>query len=57
MGLNDHFVGLINITPYCFQEQEDMIRRHHEELRLLHQKLNSHTDSSLNHFKQTAMVR
>lgn len=51
------FVGLINVTPCCFQEQEDMIRRHHEELRLLHQKLNSHTDTSLNHFKQTAMVR
>lgn len=34
-----------------------MIRRHHEELRSLHEKLNLHTDTSLDHFRQTALVR
>lgn len=42
---------------YYLQEQEDMIRRHHEELRSLHEKLNLHTDTSLDHFRQTALVR
>ncbi|XP_070829211.1 centrosomal protein of 290 kDa isoform X6 [Chaetodon trifascialis] len=37
------------------QDQEDMIKRHQEELRLLHQKLDFHTDTSLDRFKQTAM--
>ncbi|XP_068560642.1 centrosomal protein of 290 kDa isoform X2 [Cebidichthys violaceus] len=37
------------------QDQEEMIKRHQEELRTLHQKLDLHTDTSLDHFKQTAM--
>ncbi|XP_039988956.1 centrosomal protein of 290 kDa isoform X2 [Xiphias gladius] len=37
------------------QDQEEMIKRHQEELRLLHQKLDFHTDTSLDRFKQTAM--
>ncbi|XP_041794545.1 centrosomal protein of 290 kDa isoform X2 [Chelmon rostratus] len=37
------------------QDQEDMIKRHQEELRTLHQKLDLHTDTSLDRFKQTAM--
>nr|XP_046251134.1 centrosomal protein of 290 kDa isoform X2 [Scatophagus argus] len=37
------------------QDQEDMIKRHQEELRMLHQKLDLYTDTSLDHFKQTAM--
>ncbi|XP_033491058.2 centrosomal protein of 290 kDa isoform X2 [Epinephelus lanceolatus] len=37
------------------QDQEEMIKRHQEELRALHQKLDSHTDMSLDRFKQTAM--
>ncbi|XP_036961834.1 centrosomal protein of 290 kDa isoform X2 [Acanthopagrus latus] len=37
------------------QDQEDMIKRHQEELRMLHQKLDLHSDTSLDHFKQTAM--
>ncbi|KAM7003571.1 centrosomal protein of 290 kDa [Tautogolabrus adspersus] len=37
------------------QDQEEMIKRHQEELRSLHQKLDFHTDSSLDTFKQTAM--
>ncbi|XP_023263281.1 centrosomal protein of 290 kDa-like [Seriola lalandi dorsalis] len=32
-----------------------MIKRHQEELRMLHQKLDLHTDTSLDRFKQTAM--
>uniref|UniRef100_A0A8C9ZS64 Centrosomal protein 290 n=1 Tax=Sander lucioperca TaxID=283035 RepID=A0A8C9ZS64_SANLU len=39
------------------QDQEEMIKRHQEELRMLHQKLDLHTDTSLDHFRQTAMVR
>ncbi|XP_023262793.1 centrosomal protein of 290 kDa [Seriola lalandi dorsalis] len=37
------------------QDQEEMIKRHQEELRMLHQKLDLHTDTSLDRFKQTAM--
>ncbi|XP_076589771.1 centrosomal protein of 290 kDa isoform X8 [Chaetodon auriga] len=37
------------------QDQEDMIKRHQEELRVLHQKLDLHTDTSLDRFRQTAM--
>lgn len=33
-----------------------MIKRHQEELGVLHQKLDSFTDTSLDRFKQTAMV-
>ena len=33
-----------------------MIKRHQEELRALHQKLDLQTDTSLDRFKQTAMV-
>lgn len=34
-----------------------MIKRHQEELRMLHQKLDLHSDTSLDRFKQTAVVR
>ncbi|XP_028285706.1 centrosomal protein of 290 kDa [Parambassis ranga] len=37
------------------QVQEEMIERHQEELKVMHQKLDLHTDTSLDHFKQTAM--
>ncbi|XP_015227720.1 PREDICTED: centrosomal protein of 290 kDa isoform X2 [Cyprinodon variegatus] len=37
------------------QDQEEMIKRHQEELRLLHKKLDLNTDNSLDQFKQTAM--
>ncbi|CAK6954564.1 centrosomal protein of 290 kDa [Scomber scombrus] len=37
------------------QDQEEMIKRHQEELRMLHQKLDLHTDTSLDRFRQTAM--
>lgn len=33
-----------------------MANKHEEDLRVLHQKLNLHTDNSLNKFKQTALV-
>ncbi|XP_028304273.1 centrosomal protein of 290 kDa isoform X2 [Gouania willdenowi] len=36
------------------QEQEAMIKRQQVELKLLHQKLDSHTDTSLDRFKQMA---
>lgn len=37
------------------QDQDDMIKRHQEELRMLHQKLDLQTDTSLGHVKLTAM--
>ncbi|XP_036068091.1 centrosomal protein of 290 kDa isoform X4 [Oryzias melastigma] len=37
------------------QDQDQMIKRHQEELRTLHQKLDLNTDASLDRFKQTAM--
>lgn len=33
-----------------------MAKKHEEDLRLLHQKLDLYTDSSLNKFKETALV-
>uniref|UniRef100_A0A3Q3JUC7 Centrosomal protein of 290kDa coiled-coil region domain-containing protein n=1 Tax=Monopterus albus TaxID=43700 RepID=A0A3Q3JUC7_MONAL len=37
------------------QDQEEMIKRHQQELRMLYQKLDLHTDASLDHFRQAAM--
>ncbi|XP_053283715.1 centrosomal protein of 290 kDa isoform X2 [Pleuronectes platessa] len=37
------------------EDQVEMIKRHQEELRILHQKLDLHSDTSLDRFKQTAM--
>ncbi|MBN3288056.1 CE290 protein, partial [Polyodon spathula] len=37
------------------QDQEEVAKKHDEELRLLHQKLELHSDTSLNKFKQTAL--
>ncbi|NXX75542.1 CE290 protein, partial [Urocolius indicus] len=37
------------------EEQEEIAKKHEEDLRVLHQKLNLHTDNSLNKFKETAL--
>uniref|UniRef100_A0A663MM90 Centrosomal protein 290 n=1 Tax=Athene cunicularia TaxID=194338 RepID=A0A663MM90_ATHCN len=37
------------------EEQEEMAKKHEEDLRVLYQKLNLYTDNSLNKFKQTAL--
>ncbi|XP_075352669.1 centrosomal protein of 290 kDa isoform X3 [Mycteria americana] len=37
------------------EDQEEIAKKHEEDLRVLHQKLNLHTDNSLNKFKQTAL--
>uniref|UniRef100_A0A672U0D9 Centrosomal protein 290 n=1 Tax=Strigops habroptila TaxID=2489341 RepID=A0A672U0D9_STRHB len=37
------------------EEQEEIAKKHEEDLRVLHQKLNLHADNSLNKFKQTAL--
>ncbi|XP_072291649.1 centrosomal protein of 290 kDa [Eucyclogobius newberryi] len=37
------------------QEQEELMRRHREELRALHHKLDSQTESSLDQFKHNAL--
>ncbi|XP_010022741.1 PREDICTED: centrosomal protein of 290 kDa, partial [Nestor notabilis] len=37
------------------EEQEEIVKKHEEDLRVLHQKLNLHADNSLNKFKQTAL--
>ncbi|NXL60734.1 CE290 protein, partial [Chordeiles acutipennis] len=37
------------------EEQEEIAKKHEEDLRVLYQKLNLHTDNSLNKFKQTSL--
>ncbi|KAM6438081.1 centrosomal protein of 290 kDa [Liasis olivaceus] len=37
------------------EEQEEIAKKHEEDLRVLHQKLDVHVDSSFNKFKQTAL--
>ncbi|NWW49799.1 CE290 protein, partial [Pedionomus torquatus] len=37
------------------EEQEEIAKKHEADLKVLHQKLNLHTDNSLNKFKQTAL--
>ncbi|XP_040450573.1 centrosomal protein of 290 kDa isoform X8 [Falco naumanni] len=37
------------------EEQEETAKKHEEDLRVLHQKLNVHTENSLNKFRQTAL--
>ncbi|XP_058045528.1 centrosomal protein of 290 kDa isoform X2 [Ahaetulla prasina] len=37
------------------EEQEEIAKKHEEDLRILHQKLDVHVDSSFNKFKQTAL--
>ncbi|XP_061225334.1 centrosomal protein of 290 kDa [Neopsephotus bourkii] len=37
------------------EEQEEIAKKHEEDLKVLHQKLNLHADNSLNKFKQTAL--
>ncbi|XP_067415947.1 centrosomal protein of 290 kDa [Emydura macquarii macquarii] len=37
------------------EEQEEIAKKHEEDLRVLHQKLDLHADNSLNKFKQTAL--
>ncbi|XP_071621854.1 centrosomal protein of 290 kDa isoform X2 [Heliangelus exortis] len=37
------------------EEQEEIAKKHEEDLRVLHQKLSLHTDKSLNKFKETAL--
>ncbi|NXJ59339.1 CE290 protein, partial [Rostratula benghalensis] len=37
------------------EEQEEIAKKHEADLKVLHQKLNLHTDNSLDKFKQTAL--
>ncbi|KFO64757.1 Centrosomal protein of 290 kDa, partial [Corvus brachyrhynchos] len=37
------------------EEQEEIAKKHEEDIRVLHQKLDLHTDNSLNKFKKTAL--
>lgn len=46
-----------NIRFLFLQEREDMMKAHQLELKKLHHRLDSHADSSLDHFRQAAMVR
>uniref|UniRef100_A0A8C0UQZ0 Centrosomal protein 290 n=1 Tax=Cyanistes caeruleus TaxID=156563 RepID=A0A8C0UQZ0_CYACU len=38
------------------EEQEEIAKKHEEDIRVLHQKLDLYTDNSLNKFKETALV-
>ncbi|KAI1888582.1 hypothetical protein AGOR_G00186650 [Albula goreensis] len=44
-----------NLLARARQEQEDITKKQEEEMRILHHKLDLHTDTSLDKFKQTAM--
>ncbi|KAK7121543.1 hypothetical protein R3I93_022587 [Phoxinus phoxinus] len=44
-----------NMLAKARQEQEEIGKRHEEEVRALHQKLDVHMDTSLDRFKQTAL--
>ncbi|KAJ8381846.1 hypothetical protein SKAU_G00026240 [Synaphobranchus kaupii] len=44
-----------NLLARARQEQEDITKKQEEEMRILHQKLDLHTDTSLDKFKQTAL--
>ncbi|XP_036373669.1 centrosomal protein of 290 kDa [Megalops cyprinoides] len=44
-----------NLLARARQDQEDITKKHEEEMRTLHQKLDLHTDISLDKFKQTAL--
>uniref|UniRef100_A0A4W4EUZ0 Centrosomal protein of 290kDa coiled-coil region domain-containing protein n=1 Tax=Electrophorus electricus TaxID=8005 RepID=A0A4W4EUZ0_ELEEL len=44
-----------NLLAKARQEQEQTAKRHEEELKSLHQKLDLHTDMSLKSFRQTAL--
>ncbi|NWT97533.1 CE290 protein, partial [Urocynchramus pylzowi] len=37
------------------EEQEEIAKKHEEDIRILHQKLDLYTDDSLNNFKETAL--
>ncbi|XP_049339916.1 centrosomal protein of 290 kDa isoform X6 [Astyanax mexicanus] len=43
-----------NLLVKARQEQEETSKKHDEEVKNLHQKLDLHTDKSLDHFRQTA---
>uniref|UniRef100_A0A667XSQ7 Centrosomal protein 290 n=1 Tax=Myripristis murdjan TaxID=586833 RepID=A0A667XSQ7_9TELE len=44
-----------NLLARARQEQEEITKRHEDEVRTLHQKLDLYTDTSLDRFKQAAM--
>ncbi|KAL7885493.1 hypothetical protein AOLI_G00057880 [Acnodon oligacanthus] len=44
-----------NLLSKARQEQEETAKKHEEEVRTLLQKLDLHTDTSLDHFKKTAL--
>ncbi|XP_030637377.1 centrosomal protein of 290 kDa [Chanos chanos] len=44
-----------NLLARARQEQEEISKRHEEVVRTLHQKLELHTETSLDRFKQTAL--
>ncbi|XP_051548638.1 centrosomal protein of 290 kDa isoform X2 [Myxocyprinus asiaticus] len=44
-----------NLLAKARQEQEEMAKRHEEDVRALHQKLDIYMDTSLDRFKQTAL--
>ncbi|XP_064199085.1 centrosomal protein of 290 kDa isoform X1 [Anguilla rostrata] len=44
-----------NLLARARQEQEDLTKKQEEDMRVLHKKLDLHTDTSLDKFKQTAL--
>ncbi|XP_072720862.1 centrosomal protein of 290 kDa isoform X6 [Ciconia boyciana] len=56
--IREHIRTILETRATCKlleEDQEEIAKKHEEDLRVLHQKLNLHTDNSLNKFKQTAL--
>ncbi|XP_055664273.1 centrosomal protein of 290 kDa isoform X5 [Falco peregrinus] len=56
--IQEHIRTILETRATCKsleEEQEETAKKHEEDLRVLHQKLNVHTDNSLNKFRQTAL--
>ncbi|XP_065525867.1 centrosomal protein of 290 kDa isoform X4 [Lathamus discolor] len=56
--IQEHIRTIVETKATCTsleEEQEEIAKKHEEDLRVLHQKLNLHADNSLNKFKQTAL--
>nr|XP_034983155.1 centrosomal protein of 290 kDa isoform X3 [Zootoca vivipara] len=56
--IREHVRTILEVQATCRsleEEQEEIAKKHEDDLRVLHQKLDLHADSSFNKFKQTAL--
>ncbi|RMC03488.1 hypothetical protein DUI87_20687 [Hirundo rustica rustica] len=56
--IQEHIQTILETRATCRsleEEQEEIAKKHEEDIRVLHQKLDLYTDNSLNKFKETAL--